>query len=108
MIKAGPDLRRVAIIGFAAGVVFHACVAMAVLGGGGGSGGSNVAPAAPVTQRATPVATPTDRTSCEAIRGTDYRSETERQWFQRNCTGASAPPGEGLLGPVPADQAARL
>jgi lysophospholipase L1-like esterase len=26
-----------------------------------------------------------DRTSCEAIRGTDYRSDAERAWFQANC-----------------------
>jgi hypothetical protein len=35
------------------------------------------------------VITPTplpDRTSCDQIRGTEYRSETERQWFQRNCS----------------------
>jgi hypothetical protein len=31
-----------------------------------------------------------DRTSCAAIRGTDYRSESERVWFQTNCQ--SLPP----------------
>lgn len=33
-----------------------------------------------------------DRTSCVEIRGTDYRSEAERQWFIRNCSATPLPP----------------
>lgn len=38
-----------------------------------------------------PTATPAqgaDRRDCTAIAGTEYRSESERQWFLANCTGA--------------------
>jgi hypothetical protein len=35
------------------------------------------------------VAAVADRTSCTEIRGTDYRSDSERAWFAANC--ASAP-----------------
>jgi hypothetical protein len=41
------------------------------------------APAQPTTVPPTPLP---DRTSCDAIRGTDYRSEAERTWFQQNCS----------------------
>ncbi len=38
-----------------------------------------------------PTATvPADRTDCAAIRGSDYRSSTERDWFNKNCTGTAA------------------
>jgi hypothetical protein len=46
---------------------------------------------------AAPVETPTplpDRTSCDAIRGTAYRSALEQQWFTTNC---SLRPGGGTL-----------
>lgn len=29
---------------------------------------------------------PSDRTNCDAIRGTDYRSDAEREWFLGNCS----------------------
>jgi hypothetical protein len=81
------DLRQVAIGAFIIGVFLHACVAVAVLdGGGSGSSGGDgqrtitSGPAAPPTR--TPLL---DRADCSAIRGTDYRSENERQWFIRNC-----------------------
>jgi hypothetical protein len=37
-----------------------------------------------------------DRTSCDQIRGTEYRSETERTWFNANCQATSTPsfPGD--------------
>lgn len=88
-------LPQVAALGFVVGIVFHACVAFAVLGGGsdsgGGSGGTDAGPTVEVSTKpqVTPTASRTaDRTDCNAIRGTDYRSENERQWFIRNCTGA--------------------
>src|SRR4051795_12779052 len=38
-----------------------------------------------------------DRTDCDAIRGTDFRSDTEQVWFEANCpdsndTSQSTPP----------------
>ncbi|MGE0057384.1 MAG: hypothetical protein AB7T32_05330 [Dehalococcoidia bacterium] len=32
-----------------------------------------------------------DRTDCNAIRGTPYRSNNERAWFQQNCGNSPAP-----------------
>jgi hypothetical protein len=32
-----------------------------------------------------------DRTDCNAIRGTSYRSANERAWYQQNCGGSTAP-----------------
>jgi hypothetical protein len=79
------NLRQVAAVAFIVGVLLHACVAVAVLDSGGGSAGNGQrtitsGPATPPTR--TPLA---DRTDCAAIRGTDYRSEAERQWFMVNC-----------------------
>jgi hypothetical protein len=80
------SLAQLAGVGFVIGVLFHACVVLAVLDDG--------QPSSADSQRLTPAlpgATPTatalaDRTNCEEIRGTDYRSEQERQWFRTNCT----------------------
>jgi LPXTG-site transpeptidase (sortase) family protein len=51
------------------------------------------------TAVATVVPTPAHRTDCTAIRGTDYRSDAERTWFQQNCgagtTAAAATSGGG-------------
>jgi hypothetical protein len=48
-----------------------------------------LAPLASPTPLPTPTPTQTaDRRDCAAIAGTEYRSESERQWFLANCTGA--------------------
>ena len=64
-----------------------------------------------VAPTATPEPEPTllpDRTSCEEIRGTDYRSEQEHQFFTANCvpTPAPVPPTNTPL-PQPAGPAAQ-
>jgi hypothetical protein len=79
------DLRLVALIAFMIGVFLHACVVYAVLDDGGG--GSEVESRPVIVQ---PTAAPTatrlaDRTNCDDIRGTDYRSNAEREWFRANC-----------------------
>jgi len=55
-----------------------------------------------VTVQPTPgqsqVVTGPDRTNCDEIRGTPYRSPNERQWYLGNCA-APAPPVQGP-GPV--------
>jgi hypothetical protein len=64
-----------------------------------------VAPSPTVVAPAAAVAEPTPepppaiahRTDCNAIRGTDYTSGEERQWFIDNCGGGS---GSGAGGPV--------
>jgi hypothetical protein len=92
----GFSLKQIAVVAFIIGVLLHACVVLAVTGGGGDGGtddgGVNIVPSSPSTA---PSPTPTilpDRTSCDAIRGTDYRSEAERRWFQANCTTGSSFP----------------
>jgi len=68
------------------------------LGSGGNDNG--VAPPSEAVVAPSPEATPTlvvptatpvsYRTDCAAIRGTDYRSNEEREWFRQNCSGTSA------------------
>ena len=87
-------LPQAAIVGFAIGIFFHACVVFAVLddgssAGSSGSEGENEPRQEVTLPQATTTPNPTaDRNDCNAIRLTgDYRSETERQWFLANCTG---------------------
>jgi hypothetical protein len=89
---AGHGMLSVALSAFAVGLILHICVVYAVLDDGGSSGQTSAAPGVDKPAPAV-VATPTpnraaDRTSCDAIRGTDYRSESERQWFLTNCRAA--------------------
>ncbi|HLF76307.1 MAG TPA: hypothetical protein VJB57_02345 [Dehalococcoidia bacterium] len=87
---ASHGMLRVALAAFLVGVFLHVCVVYAILDDGAGrntSASPRSPGAAPVT--AAPTATrPVDRTNCDAIRGTDYRSDTERQWFLTNCRAA--------------------
>lgn len=59
----------------------------------GASGSSDAIPTfTPTRVAATPTAGPTrqpDRTTCAAIRDTDYRSDTERAYFIANCSSTS-------------------
>jgi hypothetical protein len=84
------DLRHIALVAFVVGVLFHVCVVYAVLDGAETapvSGGET-----PLIRQATPAPTrPPDRRNCAEIRGTEYRSDTERAWFQANCSGALTP-----------------
>jgi hypothetical protein len=58
---------------------------------------STAVPAAPPAQQVAPTATVlADRSDCATVRGTDYRSTTERDWFQKNCVDvARAAPSSG-------------
>jgi hypothetical protein len=49
----------------------------------------------------TPTPAPTDRTTCDAIRGTDYRSDSERQFFEQNCLTPVDQPSDPGQGPGP-------
>jgi hypothetical protein len=82
-------LPQIAAIGFVVGVVFHLAVFSAVLSddgpksdGDSSSGGGQTITIATAVPTATRLA---DRTSCDEIRGSDYRSAAERQWFLANC-----------------------
>jgi hypothetical protein len=50
----------------------------------GTAGGATVTPSVQPQATATPLP---DRTSCDEIRGTQYRSVSEREFFLANCTG---------------------
>jgi hypothetical protein len=86
-ILARRGMLRIALGAFVVGILLHVCVVYAVLDDGGKQSRS----AAPRPISSTPVAAaatatrPNDRTNCDAIRGSDYRSEAERQWFLTNC-----------------------
>jgi hypothetical protein len=87
-----PNVATIAILGFMAGLILWLGGACLVLGSGGGdklpsaipSGGGGGVVSTPRTASPTP-ARLADRTNCNDIRGTDYRSDTERQWFLANC-----------------------
>jgi hypothetical protein len=83
-----PNIATIAFLGLVAGLVLWLGGACLVLGSGGEGGLPSKLPAQNVStpRSATATATrPADRTDCAAIRGTDYRSEAERQWFLANC-----------------------
>lgn len=53
----------------------------------------------PLPTSAAPTATVTsDRTNCDQIRGTAYRSDAERTWYIANCSGTTASAGTGTGG----------
>jgi len=90
--KRGVNLLAIGLAGFVVGVVLHVFVVYAVLGSGGGGNTSSpndnnvVDIPAPTVVIPTPTATALpDRTSCEEIAGTQYRSTTERDWYRANC-----------------------
>jgi len=82
----GGMVLKVGLVAFAFGLFLHGCVALSVLDGG--SGGNDGAAAQPIPTRPPATPSPTalpDRTACNEIRGTAYRSERERQFFLANC-----------------------
>jgi hypothetical protein len=82
------DLKQVAVVAFMIGVLLHACVLISLMDSGGSSAPRGPVEIVPAGSVATPQPTRMpDRMNCEQIRGTDYRSEAERQWFIANCTG---------------------
>ena len=69
----------------------------------------DASPEAPIIGEATPTATVVslaatrmpDRLDCAAIRGTDYRSPAEREWFLANCLPPTLAPPAPTLSPAP-------
>jgi hypothetical protein len=89
------------VIGLAAfvfGVAMHGWVASSILSSGDSKDNtiaieSTATPSVGTGAAATPTVAPQptatplpDRTSCDEIRGTQYRSVTEREFFLKNCT----------------------
>ena len=99
----GASLLVIGVVAFVFGVALHVYVVKSVLDSGSGSSGPtgsqqqivvSTATSQPAVANAT--VTPTnapeaDRTNCEAIRGTAYRSENERQFFLANCLTQTPP-----------------
>jgi hypothetical protein len=75
----------VALAAFAFGVMLHAWVAMSILGDNSTESETGDVPAATETEAPSESATPPDRGSCIEIRGTDYRSRSEREFYLANC-----------------------
>lgn len=106
------NVPRLALIGVVPVAVFLIAAAISFGSGGDDEGPQAIASTAVPTKAvaaatavptavATPVPTATvvaDRTDCAAIRGTDYRSSTERDWFNKNCTGTAAASSGGSTG----------
>lgn len=105
------NIPRLALIGVVPVAAF--LIAAAISFGSGGGDEDNPQAAAPTvaptrsvavatavpTAAATPQPTATvlaDRTDCAAIRGSDYRSTAERDWFNKNCTGTAAASSGGI------------
>jgi hypothetical protein len=81
----------IAVIAFVFGVFLNGYIALSILGNDGSTSSPSandapqIVPAAP-TATATATQTPLpDRTDCDEIRGTDYRSGAEREYFLSNC-----------------------
>ncbi len=102
-----PKLSTVAALAFLVGLALWGSIACLMLGAGGGGGSNGVkAPAAApnATSQAgktTAATTPLpDRHDCNEIRGTQYRSDAERDFFQANCI--APPPTEAPATPTSA------
>ncbi len=110
----GASLLVIGVVAFVFGVALHVYVVKSVLN----SGGNDTGPTGTQQQQivvstetvqpsvAAATVTPTtaaegDRTNCEAIRGTAYRSENERQFFLANCL-TQTPPTPVPTTPAPA------
>lgn len=106
------SLLLIGVAAFVFGVAMHFWVATSVLNGGDSAESSSAptatatVPAAQPSPTAATSAPPTatampDRTSCDEIRGTQYRSVTEREFFLANCTGQQAQPQPTAADPQP-------
>ncbi len=94
---AGDNVALIAIVAFVLGILLNGYIALSVLDSGGDSSSAPsqevplIVPAAPTAE---PTATQTplpDRTDCDEIRGTQYRSLSEREFFLANCINLPEP-----------------
>jgi hypothetical protein len=75
----------VALAAFAFGVMLHAWVAMSILEDDSSETQADDVAAATDPEAPSESAAPPDRGSCVEIRGTDYRSRSEREFYLANC-----------------------
>jgi hypothetical protein len=78
---------QLAIVLLLTGVAFAASVSLALLADARG-------PATPRSQRSQNAEGLPDRTNCDEVYGTAYRSENERAWFSENCSAWSRAVGD--------------
>jgi hypothetical protein len=90
--RSGDNVALIALIAFVFGVLLNGYIAVTVLGSGDSGGDTTPSNEAPIIVPSNPTVEPTatetplpDRTTCEEIRGTEYRSVTERDFFRENC-----------------------
>jgi hypothetical protein len=101
--QAGASLLLIGVVAFVFGVALHVYIVKAVLDSGSSSSGAPTPPsqqqiavstATPGPGGAEATVAPTalpDRTSCEEIRGTNYRSQAEREFFLTHCLTQTPP-----------------
>jgi hypothetical protein len=110
------NIPRLALIGIVPVAVFLIAAAITFGSGGDDDDQATALPSATPTRQPVaaantavptaaatpePTSTVTDRTSCAEIRGTDYRSSAERDWYNQNCTGTAAASSGGGGSRVP-------
>ena len=86
----------IAIVAFVFGVLLNGYIALSILDDDSSSAATPednpvIVPSNPTAE---PTATPTplpDRTDCDEIRGTDYRSPAEREFYLGNCVDQPEP-----------------
>ncbi len=112
----GASLLVIGVVAFIFGVALHVYVVKSVLNssgsdnnGGGSTTQQQIAVSTATQESGTPEPTVTvvstalpDRTNCEEIRGTAYRSSTERQFFLANCL-TQTPPTAVPTTPAPSN-----
>ena len=92
----GNNVALIALVAFVFGVALNGYVALTILDNDDSSAASSsddpiIVPAGPTAEvTATPTPLP-DRTDCDEIRGTDYRSGAEREFFLENCINQPEP-----------------
>lgn len=93
---AGNGVAVVALVAFVFGVILNGYIAFSILDDGESSASSPdespiIVPADPTTEPTATLTPQPDRSDCEEIRGTDYRSATERTFFLENCINQPEP-----------------
>lgn len=94
---AGGNVALIALVAFVLGILLNGYIALSVLDSGDDSSAAPsqevplIVPVAATTEP-TPTQTPLpDRTDCDAIRGTQYHSLSEREFFLANCINLPEP-----------------
>jgi hypothetical protein len=93
---SGANVALIAVIAFVFGVLLNGYIALSVLDNGSSTPTPSeqapiIVPAGPTTVPTATLTPQPDRTNCDEIRGTDYRSGAEREFFLANCINQPEP-----------------